>query len=81
MALEQLVMPYVPAALFLGGLAWVLTWIVTLYEVALYLEAFSCPPQQRHVIQESPPVCAPSSRLCRCLHTSRTTLEQSPTPF
>jgi hypothetical protein len=64
------------AAWFLAGLACVLTWTVTLYEVALHLEYFSCPPLQRHIIRIllMPPIYALDSWLCLRFNEARTTL-------
>lgn len=43
-----------------------LTWTVTLYEVALHLEYFSCPPLQRHIVRIllMPPIYALDAWFC-----------------
>lgn len=58
--------PLCRAAWFLAGLSCVLTWTVTLYEVALHLEYFSCPPLQRHIVRIllMPPIYALDAWFC-----------------
>ena len=66
-------------AWFLAGLFCVLTWTVTLYEVALHLEYYSRPALQKHIIRIMlmPPIYAADSWFCLRFVEARTVL----TPF
>ena len=64
------------SAWFLAGLFCVLTWSVTLYEVALHLEYYSRPALQRHIIRIMlmPPIYALDSWFCLRFVSARTVL-------